>query len=82
LVPALMSFVGRAVAVDEVAGLLDQHRCALVLDAERDGAGSPARSCSDRAAAWPAVALVGSCELLMMIVRSAWVPGTGAACAA
>ena len=30
-------------------------------------------------AAWPAVALVGSCELLMMIIRSARVPGTGAA---
>jgi hypothetical protein len=28
-------------------------------------------------AAWPAVALVGSYELLMMIIRSAQVPGTG-----
>jgi hypothetical protein len=30
-------------------------------------------------AAWPAVALVGSYELLMMIIRSAQLPGTGAA---
>ena len=30
-------------------------------------------------AAWPAVALVGSYELLMMIIRSARLPGTGAA---
>ena len=30
-------------------------------------------------AAWPAVALVGSCELLMMIIRSARLPGTGTA---
>ena len=30
-------------------------------------------------AAWPAVALVGSYELLMMIIRSAWLPGTGTA---
>jgi hypothetical protein len=26
-------------------------------------------------AVWPAVALVGSCELLMMVIRSAQVPG-------
>ena len=30
-------------------------------------------------AAWPAVALVGSYELLMMIIRSARLPGTGTA---
>jgi predicted ATPase len=30
LVPALTSFVGRAVAVDEVAGLLDAHRLVTV----------------------------------------------------
>ena len=30
-------------------------------------------------AAWPAVALVGSYELLMMIIRSAQLPGTGTA---
>jgi hypothetical protein len=30
-------------------------------------------------AAWPAVALVGSYELLMMIIRSAQPPGTGTA---
>jgi hypothetical protein len=30
-------------------------------------------------AAWPAVALVGSYELLMMIIRSAQPPGAGAA---
>jgi hypothetical protein len=30
-------------------------------------------------AAWPAVALVGSYELLMMIIRSTQVPGTGTA---
>ena len=30
-------------------------------------------------AAWPAVALVGSCELLMMIIRSAQLPGAGTA---
>ena len=30
-------------------------------------------------AAWPAVALVGSYELLMMVIRSAQLPGTGTA---
>ena len=30
-------------------------------------------------AAWPGVALVGSCELLMMVIRSAQLPGTGTA---